>query len=180
MTEQQDIIKRLDALNAVLSVATENLQLIVSYMAPEEPNLRRPLEHYWGFNWASIGAEVITSDSKGAMTVLWNGHMFNRRYGKEEDKYGEAIWFSRGEGDNIYKKLITFRDLATPEPLTIKDPVPATFKTPADAIGWSVTYGKYKDFATARPVYENLKATENPKDATEMRNLWVAHVRGTA
>lgn len=88
---------------------------------PEEPNLQRPIEQFRGFDWGGIEATVVKADEWGAAIVEWNGRLWTRR--SPENKFGEAIWFSRAagkdaEGKNLYLRLITFKRVGDAEPLS--------------------------------------------------------------
>lgn len=83
------------------------------------PNFKRPLTAYPSFDWAAIGAEIISADEHGAVEVLWQDEVYVRR---TKEKFGPDIWFSRGSGQNedgktSYDRLITFVAPREPEPL---------------------------------------------------------------
>lgn len=84
------------------------------------PNLRRPLRAYPAFDWASIGAEVVSEDEHGAIEVVWRNEVYTRR---TKPKFGADVWFSRGDGQGedgrpAYDRLITFvAPRAAAEPL---------------------------------------------------------------
>lgn len=70
------------------------------------------LSAFPNFDWDKIGAAVVERDRYGAAAVTWGGHTYIRR--SPQNKFGEAIWFSRctgkGEtGENVYERLITFK-----------------------------------------------------------------------
>jgi len=97
---------------AELKKQTDLLNQILAQHGEASPNYRRKMAAYQTFDWASIGAEVVTSDQHGVNVVLWNNHQFIRRSGT--GKFGNGIWFSRatGQGENgtEYARLITFKD----------------------------------------------------------------------
>jgi DdrB-like protein len=99
----------------------EDLQLLLRVIASQNPpNWQRPLKDYNNFNWAKIGATVVSTDTHGATKVVWCGHIYTRRSG-ENKKFGAAIWFSRPNGkdgdETNYLKLISFKNLAPAETL---------------------------------------------------------------
>ena len=92
------------------------------------PCYTRSLAEFSNFDWASIGASVIQSDSSGATIVRWVNHDYVRR--SPANKFGEAIWFSRSvgrdeQGNTAYERLITFKRLPAAEaiPQRVKDRV---------------------------------------------------------
>lgn len=85
----------------------------------EDQTITMPLGAFKGFDWASIGGRVLNSDDFGVAQVWHDGKVFTRR---SNDKFGEDIWFSRGNGKNDdgtprYAKLIEFRPVKPAEPL---------------------------------------------------------------
>lgn len=90
-------------------------------MCDRPPNYQYDLSAFPNFNWDAIGASVTDRDRYGAAAVTYCGHTYIRR--SPQNKFGEAIWFSRctgkgDQGENVYLRLITFkrRDLKA-EPL---------------------------------------------------------------
>ncbi len=88
--------------------------------SPPAPNYQKTLDEFRGFDWATIGAIIVQSDSSGAAIVEWNGQQFTRR--SPTNKFGEAIWFSRSvgkddDGTTRYERLITFRKAGEVEPI---------------------------------------------------------------
>lgn len=84
------------------------------------PNYQYDLSAFPNFNWGTIGAAIARTDRYGAAAVTWGGHTYIRR--SPQNKFGEAIWFSRctgkGEsGENVYLRLITFKRHERIEPL---------------------------------------------------------------
>jgi hypothetical protein len=87
------------------------------------PNLQRPIESYANFDFDSIGAQVKSADQFGATALDWGGFIWTRR--SPQNKFGEAIWFSRAigkkeDGSNEYARLISFKKFGEAEPLPRK------------------------------------------------------------
>lgn len=107
----------------LLARMADTLDQIVANTAPAAPNYRKPYDDFKAFEWATIGAVITNKDGDGVSAVEWNGYDFTRRAGV--GKYGKAIWFSRptgkdAEGNNLYVRLITFKDYTEAEPLPKK------------------------------------------------------------
>jgi len=90
---------------------------------PVAPNLTRPMEEYAGFDWASIGAEIVKADGDGPTHVQHNGTLYTRR--SPTNKYDPAIWYSAPagkdeEGNTAYVRLITFKHFGDADPLPSK------------------------------------------------------------
>lgn len=108
-------------------VALEKIADALERLAPaskEAPNYQYPLESFASFDWESIGATVLRRDKDGAAIVNWRGNRFVRR--SPQNKFGEAIWFSRcvgkdDNGENAYERLCTFKPVSNIE----VEPVPA-------------------------------------------------------
>lgn len=120
--------------NETIQLLREIRDLLQLQAAALEPNYRYPLADYPTFDWAAIGATVAQNDRAGAAVVRFAGHLWTRRSGA--GKFGRAIWFSRpngrdDEGGATYLRLITFKDMADPEPLAF-DP-PAAPQRPSEA-----------------------------------------------
>lgn len=83
------------------------------------PNYRRPLADFAGFDWQSIGAIIIKQDQDGPAEIQCGHFRYTRRSGS--GKFGKAIWFSRCIGQNeqgkLYARLITFKDINEAEEL---------------------------------------------------------------
>ena len=113
-----------DRIEALLGSIAESLARIAANTepeAPEEPDMQRPIDAYRSFDWSSIGADVVRADEYGAALVEYDGKLWTRR--SPENKFGEAIWFSRAagkdpDGTNRYLRLITFRPVHAPEPIS--------------------------------------------------------------
>lgn len=115
--DTERIIELLASIAASLAAIAHNTQREL----PEEPNLQRPLDQYLTFDWSSIDATIVKSDEYGPAIVECDGRLWTRR--SPENKFGEAIWYSRAAGKdeagvNRYLRLITFRQVADPEPIS--------------------------------------------------------------
>lgn len=111
------ILELLASIAASLAEISRNTQREL----PEEPNLQRPIEAYLNFDWPSIEATVVKSDEFGPAIVEWGGRLWTRR--APENKFGEAIWFSRSAGRdetgaNHYLRLISFKRVSDAEPIS--------------------------------------------------------------
>lgn len=88
--------------------------------AQADETLQFALGDYRTFDWSSIGASVVQSDDDGvSMIRAANGKLAKRR---SNDKFGTEIWFSYADGkdekgENRYRKVVEFRQVAPPEPL---------------------------------------------------------------
>ena len=104
----------------------ERIANALERMAPSNssaPNLVYDLSQYEHFDWEAIGATVAVVDEGGPALVTWGGNTFKRR--SPNNKYGAAIFYSRcvgkENGENIYERLITFKEMSTSvEPLSRK------------------------------------------------------------
>ena len=186
MSEIEGLIK---AQNAVFILIQEQMTMIAWALAPAEPKFRRPLKDYWGFDWASIGAAVVKNDNKGPAIVEWCGHYFSRR-SASESKYKEAIWFSRGIGDNEYYELIRFRDIDDPEPLKVKPPkgampiatdkLPTIFSTQAAAVQWAMDLhgipAKDENRKRIAAKYKKMRDGLKTDDEEKIAKAWVNQV----
>ena len=99
------------------------LESVARSLAPEAPNYQRQLAYYSSFDWSSIGARIVSSDDDGPSHVEWGEYTWQRR--SPQNKFGEAIWFSRplgkdAEGNVKYVRLITFRQPSEVEPIPSK------------------------------------------------------------
>ncbi len=102
-------------MQALERIANAVEQLLPSTTAP---NYQKSLEEFSTFDWSSINATVERSDQYGAGVVSWRGQLYTRR--SPDNKFGEAIWFSRcigkdENGENQYERLITFKPLSKKE-----------------------------------------------------------------
>ena len=87
---------------------------------PAAPNLVRPMDEFWNFDWAAIGAEIVKDDADGPTHVQHNGALYTRR--SPVNKYEPAIWYSApagkdAEGNVEYVRLITFKTFGDADPL---------------------------------------------------------------
>jgi len=121
--------QRTNALNEIMREMAISLQEIESHLrqiaisSDPAPNYQRALSEYPGFDWSSIGATVLKEDSDGASIVEWNGRTFTRR--SANNKYPEAVWFSRPAGKDAdgkirYPRLVTFKRPSEAEPIAAK------------------------------------------------------------
>jgi hypothetical protein len=104
-------------------------------------------------------------------------------------RYAEVVWCRSGRTGRVYdeagmwkgvpEKLdaLMWSNLTASEQAVAdgKEP-PAYFTNPQDAWQWGFAQGCFKDMAHAQNAYEELKREKKPKDAGEMRALWVADV----
>lgn len=100
----------------------DSLEAIALTNAPA-PNFVKPIEAYAQFDFTSIGALVKQVDANGPTELEWGGYLWTRR--APQNKFGEAIWFSRATGKDAdgnvkYSRLITFKKLSEAEPLPSK------------------------------------------------------------
>lgn len=125
MTPQQ--IERWLAVQEAQLRTLDRIAVALERIAPTEqkaPNWIKPLSEFLRFNWASIQASVVAADQHGATIVEWGGKQFLRR--SPNNKFGEAIWFSRStgeqdsEGKTLYERLVTFKQLSEVEPIPEK------------------------------------------------------------
>jgi hypothetical protein len=152
------------------------------------PNLQRPIESYANFDFDSIGAQVKSADQFGATALDWGGFIWTRR--SPQNKFGEAIWFSRAigkkeDGSNEYARLISFKKFGEAEPLPRKVEAiveksskpaaevesPASFTTPAPSDADESELDKYfgPKLSDAQP---ELPAGIMPKTEVEF-NAWM-------
>jgi hypothetical protein len=157
------------------------------------PNIQRPIESYANFDFDSIGAQVKAADQFGATALDWGGFIWTRR--SPQNKFGEAIWFSRAigkreDGSNEYARLISFKKFGEAEPLPRKveaiveksaKPVaqpaaevvesPASFTTPAPSDADESELDKYfgPKLSAAQP---ELPSGAIPKTEAEF-NAWL-------
>jgi hypothetical protein len=121
--------QRLNTQNEIMQAIAVSLQEIESHLrqiaisSNPAPNYQRSLSEYPGFDWSRIGAAVLKEDSDGVTVVEWNGKTFTRR--SANNKYPEAIWFSRpagkdADGNIRYERLVTFKRPSEAEPIAAK------------------------------------------------------------
>ena len=116
------LISLLSAQTAALARIANALEAIALTNAPA-PNFIKPIAAYADFDFTSIGALVKGRDANGPTELEWGGYLWTRR--SPQNKFGEAIWFSRptgkdAEGNVKYIRLITFKKLTEAEPLPRK------------------------------------------------------------
>lgn len=115
--------QQFERLLALLGNIASSLEAIERALRPEAPNYKRPIEEFPTFDWTSIGARVLKVDQYGVAQVEHGDQVYTRR--SPENKFGEAIWFSRPEGKDAdgnvrYVRLITFRKFGDAEPISRK------------------------------------------------------------
>jgi DdrB-like protein len=105
-----------------LSQQTQLLDRLVRIVEARQPApaYLRGIDEFEQFDWSEIDAAVTQTDADGVAIVTWRGHQYVRR--SPSNKFSPAIWFSRAvgkddSGENRYERLITFKELAEPEPL---------------------------------------------------------------
>jgi hypothetical protein len=121
MDDNTNII--LDRIAQQLGRIADSLEAIAIANAPKAPNYVRPITEYQTFDWSGLGADVVKSDDFGVAQVQWGGYLWTRR--APQNKFGEAIWFSRTEGKDSegkthYARLITFKKSGEVEPVPEK------------------------------------------------------------
>lgn len=99
------------------------LEAMASNGKPASPNYTRPIEQFHSFDWESVHASVIRADNDGPTHVEWGGETWTRR--SPSNKFGAAIWYSRAngkdeEGNVLYLRLITFKEMSDADPLPNK------------------------------------------------------------
>jgi hypothetical protein len=99
------------------------LEILAQSGRPAAPNYTRAIEEYSTFDWSSIDARSIRSDSDGPTHIEWGGETWTRR--SPSNKFGAAIWYSRASGKDddgnvLYLRLITFKQLGDADPLPPK------------------------------------------------------------
>lgn len=98
---------RLDRIEAALNRIAEAL---TAQALPAEPNFVRDISAYVGFDWGTIGATPVEFDDphgQQATIVRWGMHEWTRK--ASDNKFGQAIIFSRSIGKDEYATLIKFR-----------------------------------------------------------------------
>lgn len=100
-----------------------SLERLANDGKPAAPNLTRPMDEFWNFDWAAIGAEIVKDDSDGPTHIQHNGALYTRR--SPTNKYDPAIWYSApagkdAEGNTEYVRLITFKTFGDADPLPNK------------------------------------------------------------
>lgn len=119
--------ERLYALLTRIAVALETREEV-------EDALEFPLSGFAAFPWSTIGATIVDRDADGVSIIRTaNGRIAKRR---SNDKFGTEVWFSYSDGkdekgENRYRKVIVFRNVAPPEPLGRKTEQAVKAATPA-------------------------------------------------
>ncbi len=121
--DENRLIDLLESIDRHLGRLADALEALTWANSPKAPNFVRPITDYQIFDWSSIGAEVVKKDEAGVTQVKWGGYLWTRR--SPQNKFSEAIWFSRPEGKNSegqtqYARLITFKKLGEVEPVPPK------------------------------------------------------------
>lgn len=185
------LAEQTQALNGILMVMATDLGRIAQNTAPAAPNYRASLDAYAIYNWPGIGAEIVDSDGQGPTIIRWGSYQWKRRSGA--GKYGRAIWFSRpdGKGENgdvDYLRLITFKDLDDPEPLSFAPPAASSPTSPGPAQDPAAArHLKYGNGATVPANQETIEIfnaylsthKKRPADADALR-AWYQHGREEA
>jgi hypothetical protein len=115
----KEYINLLSAQVSALDRIARALETLAMANAPA-PNFAKPIQMYANFEFEGIGAKVKAKDTHGVSAVEWGGYIWTRR--SPQNKFGEAIWFSRPlgkaeDGSVKYARLITFRKFTEAEPL---------------------------------------------------------------
>ncbi len=103
---------------------TERIANALESQDSKPPQWCKPIKEFKNFDWQTIGATVIKSDRYGAAVVEWKSREYVRR--SPENKFATAIYFSRSIGKDPttgkanYERLITFKELASAEPISRK------------------------------------------------------------
>lgn len=120
--------ERLYALLTRIAVALEAREEV------EDP-LEFALADFAGFAWSTIGATIVQRDADGVSIIrAANGRIAKRR---SNDKFGTEVWFSYSDGkdekgENRYRKVVVFRNVAPPEPLGRKTEQAVRSATPTN------------------------------------------------
>jgi hypothetical protein len=124
--EGNKLLKKQNEILQAIGLTFERIAVHLQQMAVASqpaPNYQRDISEYPNFNWDEIGAVVTNSDDYGVSSVEWNGFTFTRR--APQNKFGEAVWFSRcagkdSDGNNKYVRLISFKRASEAEPIAPK------------------------------------------------------------
>ena len=117
MTAQREQYKLLKQILEVGRSLDKKLEIIVSDREVKDSDYHKSLAEYKSFDWSSINARVLASDTDGVSAVEWRDRIYKRR--SPENKLAPAIWFSRRDGDS-YQKLISFKQIQPAEPISRK------------------------------------------------------------
>jgi hypothetical protein len=124
--EGNKLLKKQNEILQAIGLTFEKIAAHLQQMAVASqpaPNFQRDISEYPRFDWSEIGAIETNADEVGATQVEWNGFTFTRR--APQNKFGEAVWFSRcvgkdADGNNKYVRLITFKRASEAEPIAPK------------------------------------------------------------
>lgn len=111
--------EQINTLTGKLDTVTALLQQMAS-VTPAAPDFVRPIDEFKSFDFSIIGARAVAVDAYGPTQVEWGGYIWTRR--NPVNKFDPAIWYSRPcgkdeAGHNKYLRLITFKKLASAEPI---------------------------------------------------------------
>ena len=127
-------------LAAVASATTRIADAMEAHQANELDKIKTlPLSEYQTFDWATICARPIYSDADGVAAIAGeDGRIYKRR---SNAKFGNDIWFSRGDGKNEddgtpnYKTLVKFVDIKIEDVQPLGRSVASAAGKPAQAQG---------------------------------------------
>lgn len=154
--------------NKLLARIAGALETMAIANLPKEPSYRKDIGEYARFDWDSIGAVVLGQDDYGVTLVEWGGYQWTRR--APQNKFGEAIWFSRpagkdAEGKAKYLTLIKFAKAVDAEPVA-----PRTAQAATGAARQLVDGRRGELYAvTPQPPASQLPPTPSPSAAEESR-----------
>lgn len=159
-----------------LTSIAESLAQMAAANLPAEPNYRFPFKEFFTFDWGRIGARVVQGDEYGPSVIEWNGHAnWTRRYAAAKGGRPASIWYSRAmaaeDADSgvQWYTLITFRDMATAEPMTgLTPPTQQTTRPPAPAAPPKTGDGNGKQTAGTPELFnyhygDKVEATEKAR-----------------
>jgi hypothetical protein len=116
----------------------------------------------------NVQLEIVQDGDRRGVKVLW------ARRGRS----GGTLWDDSGRWAGIPEALEEeiYGGLSESDQERIEAEPPDVFPDPASAIAWGLEQGAFKALQHSRNAYDKLKAEEEPKDAQEMRDLWLADV----
>lgn len=168
MPERSISDKRMEELLRTLAAIARSLAAIERALRPEAPNYKRDIKDFPNFNWENIGARVLKRDAYGVAQVEYSDQVYTRR--SPDNKFDEAIWFSRPEGKDAdgnvrYVRLITFRKFDDAEPIgrKVEAVIRATAKPPEAAAGPTITTASAAG-AAVRAKLQKMAATLGGQD----------------
>lgn len=155
-------------LAAVASATARIADAMEAHQANELDKIKTlPLNEFHTFDWATINARAIYSDADGVAAIAGeDGRIYKRR---SNAKYGNDIWFSRGDGKNEddgtpnYKTLVKFVDIKIEDVQPLGRSVATAAGRPAQTQGKPVEAPKAPP-ATVEPA-EPVKAPVSAKYA---------------